>query len=103
MIHRLFSVEVGNKGLILKAVYATLRPSSSTIEAAILYSMRFVSSNTLRVERVPQPNQDPSQVLVRIRACSVCRTGLHILDREPHPPRRPLSLAGSLGIRWKQV
>jgi propanol-preferring alcohol dehydrogenase len=41
------------------------------------------------VER-PIPTPEPGQVLLRVLACGVCRTDLHLLDGEvdiPHPPR----------------
>ncbi|MEZ5584177.1 MAG: zinc-dependent alcohol dehydrogenase family protein [Candidatus Competibacteraceae bacterium] len=39
---------------------------------------------------VPQPN--PAQVLVRVHACGVCRTDLHVLDGELTQPTLPLIL-----------
>ena len=39
---------------------------------------------------IPRPKPDDGQVLVRVLACGVCRTDLHLLDGEvdvPHPPR----------------
>ncbi len=38
----------------------------------------------------PRPN--PDQVLVRVSACAVCRTDLHISDGELSPPKLPLIL-----------
>jgi propanol-preferring alcohol dehydrogenase len=39
---------------------------------------------------LPDPRPGPGEVLLRVRACGVCRTDLHLLDGEvdvPHPPR----------------
>jgi alcohol dehydrogenase, propanol-preferring len=39
---------------------------------------------------LPRPEPGPAQVLLRVHACGVCRTDLHLLDGEvdvPHPPR----------------
>ena len=33
------------------------------------------------VER-PTPSPGPEQVLIRVRACAVCRTDLHVVDRD---------------------
>jgi len=45
------------------------------------------------VERdIPVPVPGPEQVLLRIRACGVCRTDLHIVDGELTEPRLPLVL-----------
>ena len=39
---------------------------------------------------VPQPNQD--QVLIRIHACGICRTDLHVADGDLTEPKLPLIL-----------
>ncbi len=39
---------------------------------------------------VPDPTPGPGQVLLRVRACGVCRTDLHIVDGELPDPRLPL-------------
>ncbi len=40
----------------------------------------------LRPTERPVPQPGPGQVLVRVRACGVCRTDLHVVDGElPHP------------------
>jgi propanol-preferring alcohol dehydrogenase len=40
----------------------------------------------LRLAQLPVPEPDPGSVLVRVRACAVCRTDLHVIDGElPHP------------------
>jgi propanol-preferring alcohol dehydrogenase len=44
----------------------------------------------LRLEEVPVPQPGPGQVLVRIHACGVCRTDLHIVDGELTEPKLPL-------------
>jgi propanol-preferring alcohol dehydrogenase len=41
----------------------------------------------LRAVRRPVPQPGPGEVLVRVRACGVCRTDLHILDGELPPHR----------------
>jgi len=44
-----------------------------------------------RVER-PLPEAGPDQVLVKVSACGVCRTDLHVLDGELTDPKLPLIL-----------
>ena len=44
----------------------------------------------LRLVERPIPRPDPGQLLLRVKACGVCRTDLHLLDGEveiKHPPR----------------
>jgi propanol-preferring alcohol dehydrogenase len=63
------------------------------------------------VEReLPDPEPGPGQVLVRVRACGVCRTDLHVVDGELPDPKLPLVLGHQvvgeapdgrrLGIPW---
>ncbi len=44
----------------------------------------------LQLLDVPVPAPDPGQVLVRVRACAVCRTDLHVVDGELPHPKLPL-------------
>ena len=46
--------------------------------------------NPLELSEVPDPEPGERQVLVRVRACGVCRTDLHILDGELTDPKLPL-------------
>ncbi len=46
----------------------------------------------LSMSDVPMPKPKPEQVLIRIRACGVCRTDLHIVDGELTNPKLPLIL-----------
>src|SRR5512147_3072609 len=44
----------------------------------------------LRPAQLPDPVPAPGQVLVRIKACAVCRTDLHVVDGELPHPKLPL-------------
>ncbi len=44
----------------------------------------------LRLRDRPPPVPGPGEVLIRVRACGVCRTDLHILDGELAHPNLPL-------------
>ena len=44
----------------------------------------------LRLAEVPGPEPGPEQVLLRVRACAVCRTDLHVVDGELPDPKLPL-------------
>ena len=58
------------------------------MKAAILTSPN-ISKRLLRIEQVPQPSAKTGQVLLRVRACGVCRTDLNIAEGEL-PPREEL-------------
>jgi propanol-preferring alcohol dehydrogenase len=44
----------------------------------------------LRLTELPEPKPREGQVLLRVRACGVCRTDLHIVDGELTEPKLPL-------------
>jgi propanol-preferring alcohol dehydrogenase len=46
----------------------------------------------LRLAELPVPEAGPGQVLLRVLACGVCRTDLHILEGELPPHRSPVVL-----------
>jgi len=72
----------------------------------------------LRERELPIPEPGPGQLLLKVRACGVCRTDLHLLDGEvdiPHPPRvfghqivaevvdagpDTVAPAGRIGVPW---
>ena len=45
----------------------------------------------LRLEHVPDPDPEPGQILLRVRACGVCRTDLHIVDGEVSGAQFPIT------------
>jgi alcohol dehydrogenase, propanol-preferring len=58
------------------------------------YSMRALvldaPGRPLRLEERPPPEPSDGQLLLRVRACGVCRTDLHIVDGELEHPKLPL-------------
>ncbi len=56
------------------------------MRAAILNS----PGSPLRLADVPAPETEAEQVLIRVRACGVCRTDLHVVDGELRDPKLPL-------------
>src|SRR5262249_12910126 len=46
----------------------------------------------LRLTELPLPQPGPNEVLIRIHACGVCRTDLHVCDGELPNPKLPLVL-----------
>jgi propanol-preferring alcohol dehydrogenase len=44
----------------------------------------------LRLGDLPIPKAEAGQVLIRVRACAVCRTDLHVVDGQLRSPKLPL-------------
>ena len=47
---------------------------------------------TLRSAELPEPEPSGGEILVRVLACAVCRTDLHVVDGELAQPKLPLVL-----------
>jgi len=61
------------------------------MKACVLPSSAPIETNPLRYGDVPAPEQlDPGQVLVRVHACGVCRTDLHVIEGELAPRKSPV-------------
>jgi len=52
------------------------------MRAAVLVSPGKISNRPLRLQEVPQPEPESGQALLRVLACAVCRTDLHIIEGE---------------------
>lgn len=52
------------------------------MKAAILTNQRPISERPLRVVERDEPAESPGQVKLRVHACGVCRTDLHIVEGE---------------------
>jgi propanol-preferring alcohol dehydrogenase len=63
------------------------------VKAAVLSSAQDVSKRPLRISQVPQPEPSAGQLLLKVRACGVCRTDLHIVEGEL-PVRRENVIPG---------
>ena len=63
------------------------------MKAAILTSPKRISEKPLAISEVPRPTLEPGRVLLRVRACGVCRTDLHIVEGEL-PPLRAKTIPG---------
>jgi alcohol dehydrogenase, propanol-preferring len=44
----------------------------------------------LRAAELERPSPGPGQALLRVHACGVCRTDLHVVDGDLHDPKLPL-------------
>jgi propanol-preferring alcohol dehydrogenase len=61
---------------------------SATMQAMVLDR----AGTPLRAAELPVPAPSANQVLIKVTACGVCRTDLHILDGELTQPKLPLVL-----------
>jgi propanol-preferring alcohol dehydrogenase len=61
------------------------------MKACVLPAPAPIETNPLRYGDVPSPERlEPGQVLVRVRACGVCRTDLHVIEGELAPRKSPV-------------
>jgi alcohol dehydrogenase, propanol-preferring len=78
-------------------------PIPPTMRAMVLEA----PGSPLQLQEVPVPEPGPQQVLLRVQACGVCRTDLHILDGELREPKLPLipghQIAGSVVKKGAEV
>lgn len=56
------------------------------MQAMILHAQ----GEPLQQEEVPKPSPSSTQLLLKVHACGICRTDLHILDKELEHPKLPL-------------
>jgi len=57
------------------------------MKAAVLTAPASIASRPLEIRDVPVPTPATGQILLRVRACGVCRTDLHIVEGELKPLR----------------
>ena len=62
----------------------------ATMRAMRLAAPAPVEEAPLRLVGLPVPEPGPGQVLLRVLACGVCRTDLHIVEGELPPHRSPV-------------
>src|SRR5258707_7285488 len=83
----------------LQRALAVRLPSGShlgrewSMRAAVLHQVASLHRNPLVIEDLPLPSPGPGEVQLRVEACGVCRTDLHIVTGEL-PMKRPMSVPG---------
>jgi alcohol dehydrogenase, propanol-preferring len=60
------------------------------MKAAILHAPHAIGKHRLIIGEIPEPQFKTGHVLLRVRACGVCRTDLHIVSGELPAQRSPL-------------
>ena len=82
------------------------------MKACILPAPAPIETNPLQYVDVPAPDRlEPGEVLIRVRACGVCRTDLHVVEGELPPRKSPVipghqvvgvvERTGSAGARFR--
>jgi alcohol dehydrogenase, propanol-preferring len=85
------------------------------MKAAVLTGPASIASRPLEIRELPRSTPAPGQVLLRVLACGVCRTDLHIVEGELKPLRDhvipghqivgevvegPLKKGARVGVTW---
>ncbi len=60
------------------------------MKACLLNAPARIETNPLQFTDVPAPSPDHGEVLVRVYACGVCRTDLHVIEGELAPRKLPV-------------
>jgi len=68
-----------------ESTHSTL-PVATTMQAMVFAR----AGEPLRLRHVPRPTPVAGQVLLRVEACGVCRTDLHLVDGELPDPKVPI-------------
>src|SRR5260370_3838454 len=58
---------------------------SRKMRALVLKAPAPVESNPLACEDIPVPEPGADEVLIQVLACGICRTDLHVVERELSP------------------
>ncbi len=60
------------------------------MQAAVLETTADIDTDPLELREVEDPTAGPGEVRVRVRACAVCRTDLHVIEGDLPQKKRPV-------------
>src|SRR5262245_25869350 len=60
------------------------------MRAMVLAGQAPVTAAPLVLSNVPEPEPGPGEIRVRVGACGLCRTDLHVIEGDLPPRRQPL-------------
>lgn len=63
----------------------------NVMKACLLRTPAPVETSPLATAETPVPSPGPGQVLIRVHACGVCRTDLHVVEGELPPRKSPVT------------
>src|SRR5438132_12106112 len=72
------------------------------MKACLLQAPAPIETNPLHFTEVAVPRPGPGEILVRVHACGVCRTDLHVVEGELPPRKSPIIPGTKLWARWKR-
>src|SRR6188768_1393874 len=65
-------------------------PAMGLMLAAVLKSPAPVEQSPLELKQIPIPSPGPGEILIRVKACGICRTDLHVVEGELPPRKRSI-------------
>jgi propanol-preferring alcohol dehydrogenase len=80
----MFKFVIRNSSLVIQFGGSMRIPD--TMHAMVLQK----PGTSLVYRKLPVPKPGPDQVLIKVRACGVCRTDLHVMDGELPDPKLPI-------------
>ncbi|MCP2520493.1 zinc-dependent alcohol dehydrogenase family protein [SCandidatus Aminicenantes bacterium Aminicenantia_JdfR_composite] len=60
------------------------------MKAAILYNQQPIENNPLKIEEIEIPQINENEILIKVNACGICHTDLHIIEGELPPVKMPV-------------
>lgn len=62
------------------------------MKAMVLYKQALIESEPLVYSDVDKHEPNEEEILLKVICCGICRTDLHIIESELHPPKLPIIL-----------
>lgn len=73
------------------------------MKAMLLFEIRPIATSPLTLAKLPPPSPGPGEIRVKVSACGVCRTDLHVIEGDLPPVRTPLvpghQVVGTVDLR----
>ncbi len=60
------------------------------MRAMVLHEQAQIETRPLRLEEVPEPRPGPGRVRLRVTACGICHTDLHVVEGDLAPHKMPV-------------
>ncbi len=68
----------------------TIQQEVSIVKAMVLRAFNSIDRSPLRLEDVPEPQAGPGRVRVKVRCCAICRTDLHVIEKDLPEQQLPI-------------